>query len=61
MTDEPQCIARAVREACLVAAQTAYDDAAMGGLCEDGRWECAYQAIKQLDLDAVLAQLSKRG
>lgn len=54
MPDDPGAIAQAVRDACLAAAQAAYEDAAMSGLCADGRWECAFQAIKQLDLNTVL-------
>lgn len=54
MPDDPQHLAQAVRDACLAAAQAAYEEAGMSGLCAEGRWECAYQAIKQLDLDAVI-------
>lgn len=56
MPDDPRYIAQAVRDACLAAAQAAYEDAGISGLCAEGRWECAYQAIKQLDLDAVIRQ-----
>jgi len=43
----------AVRQACLDAAADAYEDAGIRGLCGDGRWECALQAIRAIDLDAV--------
>lgn len=60
MPDDLQRIAQAVRDACLAAAESAYDDAGMSGLCAEGRWECAFQAIKQLDLDAVIRRTRER-
>ncbi len=60
MPDDTKHIAQAVRDACLAAAQAAYDDAGMSGLCAEGRWECAYQAIKQLDLDAIIRRAQDR-
>lgn len=50
-------LARAVRDACVKAAQEAYENAGISGLCEEGRWECALDAIRALDLDAVIAAL----
>ncbi len=47
-------LAEAVRDACGKAAQEAYENAGIGGLCEEGRWECAISAIRSLDLEAVL-------
>lgn len=44
----------AVREACLKAAQEAYENAGISGLCEEGRWECAVAAICALDLESVI-------
>ena len=49
-------LAEAVRTACLEAALRAYEDAGISGLCEDGRWECAVQAIKGVDLSALVKQ-----
>ena len=46
-------LAEAVRTACLEAALRAYEDAGISGLCEEGRWECAVQAIKGVDLTAL--------
>ena len=48
-------VAVAVREACARAAADAYEDAGIRGLCEEGRWEVALDAIRRLDLSAVLA------
>lgn len=47
-------IAQAVLSACLEAAIDAYEDAGISGLCAEGRWECAIQAIQAVDLGAVL-------
>ena len=47
-------LAEAVRDACRKAAQEAYENAGISGLCEEGRWECAISAIRALDLEAVI-------
>lgn len=38
------------RAALLRAAEDAYEDAGVRGLCVEGRWECALAAIRDLDL-----------
>ncbi|MEJ2060834.1 MAG: acetyltransferase [Gammaproteobacteria bacterium] len=53
-------LADAVRKACLEAALESYEQAGMSGLCEEGRWECAADAIRSLDLGAVVTQFNKR-
>ena len=50
----PQSLAEAVRNACLAAAREAYEDAGMRGLCHEGRWELALDAIRHIDLDAII-------
>ncbi len=51
MSDTPQNpSAETVRAACLKAAQEAYEDAGMRGLCPEGCWELALDAIRSLDL-----------
>lgn len=52
---DPRQLAEAVRAACLEAAARAYEDAGISGLCHEGRWEIAVQAIRTLDLGPVLA------
>ncbi len=47
-------LAEAVRQACLKAAQEAYESAGISGLCEEGRWECAVAAIRSLDMEAII-------
>lgn len=52
-----QQTAVSVREACLKAAQEAYENAGISGLCEEGRWECAVAAIRSLDLQAIISAM----
>ena len=47
-------LAEAVRNACLNAAVNGYEQAGISGLCAEGRWEMAVDAIRSLDLDAVV-------
>lgn len=55
MTD-PMRLAETVRAACLQAALDAFEDAGISGLCMEGRWELAVQAIRTLDLGPLVAQ-----
>lgn len=54
---DAKAAAEAVRAACLRAALEGYERAGFGGMCEEGRWEMVVDAIKSLDVDAVLAEL----
>lgn len=45
---EHEAIAATVRAACLQAALEAYEDAGVRGLCAEGRWERAVEAIRDL-------------
>jgi len=47
-------LAEGVRSACLRAALDAYEDAGLRGLCAEGRWECALDAIRSLALTPLL-------
>ena len=53
MTD-PQQIGERVRQACLQAAIDAYEQAGISGLCGEGRWEVALDAIRQLDIAKLI-------
>jgi hypothetical protein len=44
----------AVRLACIQAALDAYEDAGLRGLCGEGRWELAIDAMRRLDVRAFL-------
>jgi hypothetical protein len=46
-------LAERVRQACIEAALQAYEDGGISGLCADGRWELAIQAMRGLDLGAL--------
>src|SRR5215468_10884632 len=49
--------AEAVRQACIAAALQAYDDAGVSGLCHEGRWECAVDAMRALPLRPLVQAL----
>lgn len=49
-------LAEAVRSACLQASLEAYERAAMSGLCREGAWECAVDAMRALDLEDVISR-----
>ena len=51
-------VAEAVRQACVRAALEGYERAASDGLCHEGAWEAAVDAIRALDIDAILQTLS---
>src|SRR5688500_9833303 len=47
--------ADAIRHALLHAALTAYEDAGLSGLCAEGRWEAAVDAMRGLELSPIAA------
>jgi len=48
-------LGEAVRKACIAAALSGYEDAAIRGLCHEGAWEAAVSAMRGLDLGALVA------
>ena len=50
-------MAEAVRQACLAAALQAYDEAGVSGLCHEGRWEYAVDAMRGLPLRPLIEAL----
>lgn len=56
--NECRWIAEAVRAACLRVALEGYEHAAISGLCHEGAWECAVDAIRALDIEALLRDLN---
>lgn len=50
-------LATAIRDSCFSAAATAYEDASIDGLCHDGAWECALEAMRAIDFDSVIAKV----
>ena len=51
---EQHRLAEAVRAACIRAALAGYEDAGMSGLCHEGAWERAIDAIRELKLEAII-------
>ena len=47
-------LARAVRRACIAAALDGYERAQLAGLCQEGAWEVAVDAMRLLDLAPIL-------
>ncbi len=48
-------LAKRIREACLDAVLQAYEDAGIQGLCAEGRWEAAVDALRTVDLAPLVA------
>ena len=60
--DDARALAEAVRAALVAAARDAYEDAGFAGLCAEGRWERALDALRALDLTmAVEAHRERPG
>ena len=47
-------VAEGVRNACVRAALESYERASLSGLCHEGAWEAAIDAVRQLDIEALL-------
>ena len=47
-------LAESVRRACIEAALDAYESAGISGLCAEGRWELAIQAMRCLELGPLI-------
>jgi hypothetical protein len=43
-----------IRQACIAAAIEAYEDAGLRGLCQEGRWDIAIDAMKHVNLDHIV-------
>lgn len=52
--DDTRALAERVRAVCLAAALDAYEEAGIRGLCAEGRWEYALEAVRQLDLHSLI-------
>lgn len=53
-TDDKRRIAEATRQACIEAALSGYESAAISGLCHEGAWENAISAIRGLDIEEII-------
>lgn len=56
-TELAQRLAEEVRNACLQAAMTGYEDGGLSGLCAEGRWDLAVDAMRSLDVERVVTKL----
>lgn len=54
--DDEYLFASLVRDRCLEAARRGYEEAALSGLCEDGRIEMALDAIRSLDMTKIILE-----
>lgn len=51
-------LAQAVRAACIAAAVEAHEQAGISGLCQEGPWDVATEAVRSRDLAIVIAATS---
>ena len=51
-------MAEVVRQSCIEAAIRAYEEAGLSGLCHEGRWECAVDAMRRLPLHPLVMDVS---
>ncbi|MDL1898112.1 acetyltransferase [Anaerolineae bacterium CFX7] len=56
ISETERALAERVRAACVHAALDAYTEGGMAGLCQEGRWELALDAMRALDLARVVTQ-----
>jgi hypothetical protein len=59
--EEALQLAEAVRQACIDAALRAYEDAGWSGLCQEGRWEYAVDAMRAMHLRPLVHALLHEG
>ncbi len=61
LSDEQQrALAEAVRQACIQTALDGYEQGGLAGLCCEGRWEMAIDALRTIRLDELLKESSYR-
>jgi hypothetical protein len=54
LVNETRRLAEAVRTACVKAALEGYERAAISGLCHEGAWESAIDAMGALNLETII-------
>ena len=59
--DDEKRLAAVVQQACLEAARRGYTEASQSGICHEGAVEVSLDAIRMLDLNALLEQAKKGG
>ena len=58
--DDRMEIAEKVRRECIAVALSSYEDAGIRGLCGDGRWEYAIDAVRGIDLERIVREIRDR-
>ena len=59
VSGDREWLVTAVRDACVQTALTAYEAASTDGLCHEGAWECAVDAMRSLNVTALISKLDK--
>ena len=52
-------LAKRIQEVCLDAVLQSYEDAGMQGLCAEGRWEAAVDALRTVDLAPLVREFQQ--
>ena len=55
--EEAAQLAEAIRQMCIQAALSAHENARIDGLCHEGAWECAVDALRTVELATLVQQL----
>ncbi len=55
--EEKQNFAELVKQACVKTALDAYEEASIKGLCHEGAWEYAIDAMRNLKIEELLKNL----
>ncbi len=53
LIEDAVILSNKIKEACLNEMETAYEDALTNGLCKEGAWEVAVNAVQQLDVKEI--------
>lgn len=59
-TEQQRRLAEMVRAACIQAALAGYEDASRSGLCHEGAWERAIDAMRELKLETIIQGVRTR-
>lgn len=54
-------LAKQIRDACVNSAIIHFEDARVDGLCCEGAWEAAVEAMRQLDIEKIIRQFEDIG
>ncbi len=60
MEENEKIMSEKIREACAKEFIRAYEEAGIKGLCEDGRIEYAVDAVRSLDLEKILKNITHK-